>query len=141
MLQVMFAGPPHLAKPSIAYAVVVAAVALAALAVLTLITPGCSGPPSSEPCNFLELSKRAVDRSVGGFNPHFEVVAVDYGASVYVRQPYQRDTILHSAGVLIDKRSCRVCDIHKYGGALDYEGRTIVARMGPGPEVSDARRD
>lgn len=101
---------------------------LGLLACVNLAAPGCSGPPSPRPCDFFQIARDAVsDRR--GFSERWGMVALDDGSSVYVRdhQPqYEIAGILHTPGVLIDRRSCRVCRVDGYAAILEEERPTLM---------------
>jgi hypothetical protein len=109
---------------------------LGLLACANLAAPGCSGPPSAKPCDFFQIAKDAVsDRR--GFSERWGMVALDDGSSAYVRDhqpPSEIAGILHTPGVLIDRRSCRVCRVDGYAALLEDERRTLMA-IPPKPDI------
>gem|GEM_PF-2468296 len=94
-------------------ALLVTAVPLAA----NVASPGCTGPPARQPCDFVELFKSA---TFVDYRRTFAIRVADLGSSVYVNQPLLPQFLSHEPGVLIDKRSCRVCRVDGYAMLLDY---------------------
>ncbi len=87
--------------------------------VANVASPGCTGPPARQPCDFVRLF-RAATANLSEHHPMFAVRVADLGSSVYVQQPSLPQFLSHLPGVLIDKRSCRVCRVDGYATLLDY---------------------
>jgi hypothetical protein len=106
-------------------------VALAGLCGLTLsatMVPGCTGPVSDQPCDYVAKFKAAVTK-FRGHSPYFAIEVMDSGSSVYVRQtaPAKSGLVLHTPGVLIDKKSCRVCQADGYATVGEADGLRVLA--------------
>lgn len=91
----------------------------AVLAGLTLLaganhaSPGCTGPAVSR-CDYLTTAKDAVRRSRHHpFQNDLGFEIYDQGSSVLVQQftPPGEPSLNHAPSVIIDRRSCRVCDV------------------------------
>ncbi len=108
--------------------------ALVLLVCANLAAPGCAGPPSAQPCDVFKVARDAV-AGQRGFSERWGMVALDAGSSLYVRdrQP-PHDIVLHTPGVLIDRKSCRVCRVDGYAALLEREHRTLLTAppMRPG---------
>ncbi len=89
------------------YALMVSLIALTGLVLTAAIAPGCTGPAAHQPCDFVAVAKEA---KTYRYSPTcgFQVWAA--GSSAYVSQP-----AADASGVVIDKRSCRVCEVKRYG--------------------------
>lgn len=123
--------------PTYTYFVIVGGLAL--LACANLAAPGCAGPPSARPCDFFQIAKDAVAHT-RGFSERWGMVALDDGSSVYVRDhqpPYEVAGILHTPGVLVDRKSCRVCRVDGYAAISEDERRTFLVT--PPKPLPDAR--
>ena len=92
-------------------------VLMAVLAGLALLmgtneaAPGCTGPAVAR-CDYVETAKAAVAKS--DHHPFrddgaFEVF--DQGTSVRVQQPAPPGALSHGPSVLIDRKSCRACQV------------------------------
>jgi len=124
---------PFTGRLSSIYAMMVALSALAMFAVTNLAAPGCSGPPVAA-CDFLAVGAQAAKANDRGLSPYFETVAYDAGSSVYVTNgPAPPGVLLEPPGVLIDKKSCRVCKVDISRTVL--EG-TVLARAPALPQPS-----
>lgn len=98
------------------------------LAVMAGIAPGCTGPVSRTPCDYLQTAKQALSEQ-RGFSPYFPIVVLDEGSSVYLQQLAQPRLafVLHTPGVLIDRKSCRVCQVDGYDKYGSEHGRRVLA--------------
>lgn len=124
------------ALTSYGYFVIVAGLAL--LVCANLAARGCAGPPSAQPCDVFKIARDAVaDRR--GFSERWGMIAMEAGSSLYVRDhqpPYEIAGILHTPGVLIDRKSCRVCRVDGYATMLDGE-RPILLTTPPKQSAAD----
>lgn len=98
-----------------AYAFFAVLAGLVLLAGADHVSPGCTGP-AVERCDYIAVAKAANSgpnarhfRSDLGFN------VFDQGSAVWVQQSYPAFSLIHASGVLIDKRSCRPCQVVFYG--------------------------
>lgn len=91
------------------------------------ISPGCTGPVSRVPCDYLAKFKEGA-ATKRGYSRAAGIEVVDLGSSVYVQQ-FTDDpgVILHTPGVLIDKRSCRVCEVNGYSSVGHKPERVLLA--------------
>jgi hypothetical protein len=109
-------------------ALLLAGIILLGVTLTAVIAPGCAGPVSKTPCDYLQIARDALGHG-RGFSPYFPVQVLDEGSSVYLQQSADPGLgfILHTPGVLIDRTSCRVCQVDgndRYG--TDH-GRTVLA--------------
>jgi hypothetical protein len=112
-----------------AFGVIAAVTALCGLTMVPIVAPGCTGPVSEQPCDYVASFKTASTR-FHGHSPYFSIEVLDVGSSVYVRQTAPPDSsfILHTPGALIDKKSCRVCRADGYAAYGDDDGLRVLAR-------------
>lgn len=96
----------------------------AVLASLTLlmsanyVSPGCTGPEVRR-CDYIAAAKIALAGSRSPqaifhpFSPDRGFEVFDQGSSVLVQQadPFGPDWMSHASSVLIDKKSCRPCEV------------------------------
>lgn len=98
------------------------------------VAPGCTGPEVKQ-CDYVATAKTALAASTDAyarFHPFsqdrgFDVF--DYGSSVLVQQsdPFEGDDWLgHGSAVLIDKKSCRPCEIGYAYPDLEERGPLIM---------------
>lgn len=95
------------------YAYFAGLLATAMLVGANLAAPGCTGPRSPAPCDFVAIAKVEAE-PFNPYSPYSRIQVLDRGSSAYV---HERDRS-HGPGVLIDKASCRVCEAHAYSDAL-----------------------
>ncbi len=98
----LFAGLPPVA-------LVIGASVAAVATFANLFSPGCTGPVR-QTCDFFSVADRAFPHE-----PELPVQLVDAGSSVIVQQPGLPGWIMERPSVLVDRRSCRVCDVGDYG--------------------------
>ena len=115
--------------PTPAFGFIVSLSSLAILVLVALASPGCTGPVSAEPCDWLAKFKEGAAR-VRTHSPYFDVEVVDLGSSAYAThvQPPNVRYILHTPGVLIDKRSCRICQADFYAQYGSDGGLPVLVR-------------
>lgn len=116
-------------SPTTGFVLLVWVTALTMLAAVTIAAPGCTGPVSNERCDYLAKFKEGA-AEFHGYSPSHGIEIVDQGSSVYVQQ-FTDDpgVLLHTPGVLIDKRSCRVCQVNGYSAIGSEPGRIILTRF------------
>ncbi|WEK58464.1 MAG: hypothetical protein P0Y52_02690 [Candidatus Brevundimonas phytovorans] len=124
----------HLEPPGFAVFSIFAAVGgLAFLMNANYVAPGCTGPEVRR-CDYVATAKTALAASTdvhARFHPFsqdrgFDVF--DYGSSVLVQQsdPFEGDALNHGSSVLIDKKSCRPCEIGYAYPGLEERGPLIL---------------
>ena len=113
--------------PLAAFGVIAAVTALCGLTLVPIVAPGCTGPVSEHPCDYVGKFKAASTR-FRGHSPYFPIEVMDVGSSVYVRQTnsLKPGFVLHTPGVLIDKKSCRVCRADGYATFGDGDLRVLA---------------
>jgi hypothetical protein len=117
------------AGPLAAFGMIAALVGLCGLTMVPVVAPGCTGPVSDQPCDYVAQFK-AVSTRFHGHSPYFPIEVMDLGSSAYVRQTAPPDSgfVLHTPGALIDKKSCRVCRADGYAAYGDDDGLRVLAR-------------
>lgn len=115
--------------PPAAFTVMVSLLALGTLVLMAAGEPGCTGPASRNPCDWLAKFKEGA-ASVRTHSPYFAVEVLDLGSSAYATHvaPANARYILHTPGVLIDKKSCRICQADYYATRGGDEGLPLIAR-------------
>jgi len=110
---------------------------LCALAVSAIAAPGCTGPISDQPCDYVAKFKGAVAQ-FRGHSPYFPIQVLDVGSSVYVLQtaPPRSGFMPHTPGALIDKKSCRICQADGYATRSGEEGLRVLASSPPDKPLS-----
>ncbi|MNE07222.1 hypothetical protein D3C80_998310 [compost metagenome] len=96
------------------------------------VAPGCTGPAVRR-CDYVATAKTALTASTGvhalmhPFSSDRGFDVFDYGSSVLVQQsdPFQGDALSHASSVLIDKKSCRPCEIGYAYPDLEERGPLI----------------
>ncbi len=97
------------------YAVFAMLMGLALLMVANQSAPGCTGP-AVQRCDYVETAKIANSGPyANAFDPSLGFNVFDKGSSVVVQQSYPLVGGIHGASVLIDKKSCRPCQVDEYG--------------------------
>ncbi|MNT36207.1 hypothetical protein D3C72_1722750 [compost metagenome] len=97
------------------------------------VAPGCTGPEVSR-CDYVATAKTALAVSTDAyarihpFSPAQGFDVFDYGSSVLVQQsdPSEGDALSHASSVLIDKKSCRPCEIGYAYPDLEERGPLIL---------------
>lgn len=116
------------------FSIFVAIGALAFLMNANHVAPGCTGPEVRQ-CDYVATAKAALAASTDGyalmhpFSPDRGFDVFDYGSSVLVQQsdPFGGDNWLgHASSVLIDKKSCRPCEIGHAYPDLEERGPLIL---------------
>lgn len=88
---------------------------LALLMIANQFSPGCTGP-AVQRCDYIETAKAANSGpQANAFEASLGFNVFDRGSSVVVQQNYPVGGLVHGASVLIDKRSCRPCQVEYYG--------------------------
>lgn len=125
-------------SPTAGYVFMISAGALTLLALSAVVAPGCTGPKSLEACDCLAKFKEGAAQA-RGYSRTAGIEVIDQGSSVYVQQ-FTNDPgiILHTPGVLIDKRSCRVCEVNGYS-SVGREARRVVLATYPAERPSQIR--
>jgi hypothetical protein len=117
--------------PTAGYVFLISGAALTLLVLAAVVAPGCSGPPSTEPCDYVTKFKEGA-ASFRGHSRHLPIEVLDQGSSVYVQQ-FSNDpgVLLHTPGAVIDKRSCRVCQVDGYSTAGRTARHLVLATYPP----------
>jgi hypothetical protein len=128
-----------------AYAFFAVLAGLVLLAGADHVSPGCTGP-AVERCDYIAVAKAANSgpndrhfRSELGFN------VFDRGSAVWVQQSYPDVSLIHASGVLIDKKSCRPCQVVFYGhrrppmDGLDAPRGRLIQSIAPENPVEAAK--
>ena len=98
------------------------------------VAPGCTGPQMRR-CDYVATAKATLAASsdayarIHPFSPDRGFDLFDYGSSVLVQQsdPFGGDSWLsHGSSVLIDKKSCRPCEIGYAYPNLEERGPLIL---------------
>lgn len=98
--------------PMKGYSLFVLGSGLVLLVLAATLNPGCSGPATDKPCDYLAKFKQGAS-TAGGYARYAEIEVLDQGSAVYVLQrTSDPNIILHTQGVLIDKKSCRICEVN-----------------------------
>ena len=95
--------------------------------------PGCTGPQVKR-CDYVATAKTALATSsdalalIHPFSSDRGFDVFDYGSSVLVQQsdPFEGDALSHASSVLIDKKSCRPCEIGYAYPDLEERGPLIL---------------
>ena len=109
------------------YGLAAALAGLAALSVSAISSPGCTGPASVEPCDYLARFKDAATRQAGGYSQALPFQVLDLGSSVYVKQAGSEGAVAHTPGVVIDKKSCKVCRVDRTDVYVAEDGLRVLA--------------
>lgn len=98
-------------------------------------SPGCTGPAVHR-CDYIETAKAAtIAANRGPFQRSRGFEVFDLGSSIRVQQYYPRMGLIESPSVLIDKRSCRVCEIGTYLDPTDEtRGQLTVRTVAEDPD-------
>lgn len=96
------------------YGCLIGLVGLTLLMTSAIVAPGCTGVPSAHPCDYVALAKQGASQ-FGGHSKRDGFEVLDRGSSVYVHQPLPAGWTDGPPGVLIDKKSCRICEVRAYG--------------------------
>lgn len=109
------------------------------------VAPGCTGPEVRR-CDYVATAKSGLAASMDGYalrhpfsrDRGFDVF--DYGSSVLVQQsdPFEGDALSHGAAVLIDKKSCRPCEIGYAYPDLEERGPLIMRTPAEDPIAAAA---
>jgi len=103
--------------------------------------PGCTGPAVQQ-CDYIAAAKAATTTASGSeFLPRRGFEVFDLGSSVRVQQYYPRVGLIESASVLIDKRSCRVCEIGTYLDPFNDTRGQLLLRTSPEDVAGAAEHD
>lgn len=102
-----------MASPAMAFAIVIACAAMAMLMILPLSSTykaGCGGPPSPTQCDYEDIFQ-AEPRALFTTDARAHFVLDDRGATIEVSPEFRPAIPGGRAYVLIDKKSCRVCEV------------------------------
>jgi len=109
-------------------------------------SPGCTGP-KVQTCDYVASAKTAVAQSeFHPFQPDLGFEVFDQGSSVLVQQftPPGEPSLNHAPSVLIDKNSCRACNVGWHmptrGDALDPYVGPLITRVPADDPVAAAER-
>ncbi len=114
-------------SPAATFVCLISLWALTMLVLTASAFPGCSGPASAQPCNFIALAKQGA-RQVRRHSPYLGFQVLDRGSSVYVHQPIPDGYMDGPPGVLIDKKSCRICEVDYYGSIPAGDDSRFIRR-------------
>lgn len=123
----MVAPSPIRPAPLGFYGLALVLAGLAALSASAFSSPGCTGPQSQQPCDYVQSFKHAATRQAGGYSTALPFQVLDLGSSVYVGQAAPAGAVTHTPGAVIDKKSCRVCRVDAVGAYLAEDGLRVLA--------------
>jgi len=107
------------------------------------VAPGCTGPKVRQ-CDYVVTAKAAMTAShdalplMPPFSSDQGFDVFDYGSSVLVQQsdPSEGDALSHASSVLIDKKSCRPCEIGYAYPDLEERGPLILQTSAEDPAAA-----
>ncbi|MBU1346898.1 MAG: hypothetical protein KKA16_08085 [Alphaproteobacteria bacterium] len=104
-------------------------------------SPGCAGP-AVERCDYIAAAKAGIARQDRApFYPELGIEVFDLGSSVRVQQNYPRVGLIHGSSVMIDRRSCRVCEIDSYRDPTDESRGRLELSIPPEDPIAAAEMD
>lgn len=124
-----------------AFSVFAVLVGLVLLVGVDQASPGCTGP-AVERCDYVAAAKAAIARQDRTpFFPELGVEVFDLGSSVRVQQNYRHVGLIHGSSVMIDRRSCRVCEIDGYRDPTDESRGRLELTIPPEDPIAAAEMD